>query len=61
MSFEQWTAMNAGERAALTTDRLAALKPGWASTHLGSALTTAAEAFADADKQGQNLGRAALS
>ena len=56
VSFAQWSAMSAGERAALTTDRLAALRPGWAATRLGSALTTAAEAFAEADPQGQNLG-----
>jgi Aerotolerance regulator N-terminal/von Willebrand factor type A domain len=57
LNFEQWTAMNEGERGALASARLAALKPGWGSTHLGNALTAAAEAFADADKQGQNLGR----
>ncbi|HXT39374.1 MAG TPA: BatA domain-containing protein [Candidatus Angelobacter sp.] len=51
--FDQWTAMNAGERAALTGKQLAGLKPGWASTHLGSALLTAAEFFADTDPQGR--------
>jgi hypothetical protein len=56
VSFEEWSAMNSGERAALSAKRLAALKPGWAATHLGNALIAAAEAFADADKQGQNLG-----
>ena len=57
LNFEQWMAMNEGERAALASARLAALKPGWGSTHLGNALTAAAEAFADADKQGQSLGQ----
>jgi len=56
VSFEQWSSGNAGERAALAAKRLAELKPGWAATHLGSALITAAETFADADKQGQNIG-----
>ena len=56
LGFEQWTAMNPGERAALTTERLAALKPGWAATHLGNALTAAAEAFTEADKSEQNPG-----
>ena len=56
ISFETWSAMNAGERAALTAKRLAELKPGWTGTHLGNALIAAAEAFADADKPGQNIG-----
>jgi hypothetical protein len=56
VTFEQWSAMNAGDRAALTSKQLAAVKPGWAATHLGNALITAAEAFAEADKQGQNVG-----
>src|SRR5260370_24632215 len=48
--------MNPGERAALSTERLAAPKPGWAATHLGNALTAAAEAFTEADKSEQNPG-----
>ena len=56
VSFEEWSAMNSSERPALSAKRLAALKPGWADTHLGNALIAAAEAFADVDKQGQNLG-----
>jgi hypothetical protein len=56
VSFEEWSAMNAGERVALTAKRLAELKPSWTATHLGNALIAAAEAFADADKQGQNPG-----
>jgi hypothetical protein len=54
--FDQWSAMNAGERAALTAKQLAGLKPGWASTHLGNALITAAEFFANAEKQSSNAG-----
>jgi hypothetical protein len=57
VSFEQWSAMDAGQRPALALARLADNKPGWASTQLGSALIAAAEAFADADKQGRNIGR----
>jgi len=56
VNFEQWSAMNAGERVALTAKRLAGLKPGWTGTHLGNALITAAEAFAEIEKQGQNTG-----
>src|SRR5436309_7816196 len=56
VSFEQWSSMNAGERVALSAERIAKLKPGWATTHLGSALITAAEAFFEADKPGQSIG-----
>jgi hypothetical protein len=57
LNFDQWSAMNANDRAALTLNRLGELKPGWAATHLATALTAAAEAFAEADKQGQNVGQ----
>lgn len=56
VSFEQWAATGTAERASLATARLAEIKPGWASTHVGNALISAAEAFADADRQGQNTG-----
>ncbi|HKS37243.1 MAG TPA: BatA domain-containing protein, partial [Verrucomicrobiae bacterium] len=56
VSFEQWAATGPSERASLATGRLAEVNPGWASTHAGNALITAAEAFADADKQGQDTG-----
>ncbi len=56
LGLEQWSAMKAGERVAFATESLGAIKPGWASTHLGKALITAAEAFTEADKQGQSLG-----
>ena len=56
VSFDQWASMNAGERVALSAQRLAESKPGWATTHLGNALIAAAEAFAGADQQGQNIG-----
>ena len=57
ISFDQWAAMGADEHAAVTATRLAAVSPTWHSTQLGNALIAAAEAFADADKQGQNIGR----
>lgn len=47
VSFEQWSAMAAGERVSLTLQRLGELQPGWAGTYLGQALTAAAEAFED--------------
>jgi hypothetical protein len=57
ISFAQWAAMGADERAAVTATRLAAVQPTWYATQLGNALIAAAEAFADADQQGQNIGR----
>ena len=57
LSFDQWTSMSPDARAGDAANRLAAASPTWYGTHLGSALISAAEAFADADKQGQNLGR----
>ncbi len=53
VNFEEWSSMNATGRAGETSGRLNELKPGWSSTHLGHALIAAAEAFADADRQGQ--------
>jgi hypothetical protein len=60
VTFAQWSALGQGERAAVAGRRLADLQPGWDSTHLGEALSTAAEAFAEADEQGQNIGRRQL-
>src|SRR5215471_4513223 len=47
VTFEQWKTMPATERAALVSAKLAAISPGWSSTHLGNALLAAAEALAD--------------
>lgn len=47
VSFEQWQATPAGERAALVSRQLAGVSPGWASTQLGTALTRAAEALVE--------------
>jgi Aerotolerance regulator N-terminal/von Willebrand factor type A domain len=57
VSFEQWSQMDPGQRAALTLARISDVKPNWSSTQLGNALITAADAFADADKEGRNIGR----
>jgi hypothetical protein len=45
LTFDQWNETAAGERAALASKRIADLAPGWASTQLGNALVTAAEAL----------------
>jgi hypothetical protein len=45
VSFGEWTAWAADERAALARQRLAAIAPGWMGTQLGLALTRAAEQF----------------
>ena len=55
ISFEQWKAIPAGDRAALVRQRLAGVKPGWSGTQLDQALIRAAEMLADVDK-GQAAG-----
>jgi hypothetical protein len=55
MNFEQWSALSAGDRAAVTERRLSEMTPGWADTHLGNALIAAAEAFEEAGK-GEQVG-----
>lgn len=47
VSFADWSAWPADQRAALARQRLDAVSPGWAGTHLGLALTSAAEQLAD--------------
>jgi hypothetical protein len=47
VSFTEWSAWPAGQRATLAKQRLEALSPGWGGTQLGLALTTAAEQFPD--------------
>jgi hypothetical protein len=49
LPFDEWNRATSGDRVALATSRLAAVNPGWAGTHLGNALITAAEALAEAD------------
>ena len=43
VSFDEWKTLPLTDRAPSTTQRLAALKPGWAATHLDAALIHAAE------------------
>jgi len=47
VTFEQWNATPAGDRASLVTRKLAETSPGWSATHLGNALIIAAEALTD--------------
>jgi hypothetical protein len=56
VSFEQWAAMDAGQRGSLGGQRLAESKPTWRATHLGNALIAAAETLEDADKREQHAG-----
>jgi hypothetical protein len=56
VSFEQWNAMNVSERAALTAQQLAGLKPTWRSAQLGNALIAAADALEDAGKRDPHFG-----
>jgi hypothetical protein len=49
VSFEDWQATPAGDRAGLARSRIEALKPGWAATQLGTALIAAAETLAEAE------------
>ena len=52
VTFEDWRAMKPDERSAATSQRLAALTPGWADTHLDAALLRAAELLDQAAKDG---------
>lgn len=52
VSFEDWRAMKLDERSAATSQRLAALAPGWAATQLDAALLRAAELLDQAAKDG---------
>jgi hypothetical protein len=47
VSFADWSSWPLDQRAALAEERVDAVSPGWAGTHLGLALTTAAELFSD--------------
>jgi len=47
IGFEQWDAMDSTRRTAAAAEQLAKLSPGWASTNLGQALVSAAEAIED--------------
>jgi hypothetical protein len=45
VSFAEWSSWPQSQRAVLARQRLASLAPGWMGTHLGLALTEAAEQF----------------
>ncbi len=47
VSFADWNSWPVSQRAALAEQRLGAVSPGWQGTHLGLALTSAAEQFSD--------------
>lgn len=47
LSFDQWSAVPAGDRLAVALKRLEETTPGWHATHLGNALITAVEAVED--------------
>ena len=47
VSFNDWASWGPDQRATLARQRLAAMAPGWMGTHLGLALTAAAEHFVD--------------
>lgn len=53
MTFDQWAATPAAERAVLATERLSAASPGWSSTHLGHALLSAVDALEDTSGRSQ--------
>ena len=52
VSFEDWRAMNPGERAPASSQRLGALTPGWGASHLDSAMLHAAELLDQSAKDG---------
>ncbi len=47
VSFEDWNRAAPSDRAAFASGRVAGISPGWAGTHLGNALVTAAEALGE--------------
>lgn len=49
VSFEDWNRTAPSDRVAFAIGRLGGVTPGWAGTHLGNALVTAAEALAETE------------
>ncbi len=47
MGFEQWGTLDPSQRAPIVIENISKLSPGWASTNLGNALVSAAEAIED--------------
>ncbi len=60
VSFAEWSSWPADQRAALAGQRLAAASPGWMGTHLGLALTRAAEQFAADSPNAKTVSRREL-
>ncbi len=56
LGFSEWDATPPEARTVLARARLASLAPVWEGTHLGRALATAADAFADVDRDKQGRG-----
>ena len=53
VTFEQWSALGAGDRPVHAIQQLARVTPGWSATRLGNALVAAAEALEETDKDGR--------
>ena len=49
LPFEEWNRTPAGDRVAFAEGRIGGVTPGWAGTHLGNALITAAESLSEND------------
>lgn len=47
INFQEWSALNESQRSVAVQQRLAAISPSWAGTHLASALMNAAELLKD--------------
>ena len=47
MGFEQWGALEPGQRGSIAIEEISKLSPGWALTNLGNALVSGAEAIED--------------
>jgi len=52
VSFEEWASLPAGDRTAVSAQKLVQSKPSAAATHLGRALVSAAEAIEDSNGRG---------
>jgi hypothetical protein len=51
VAFDEWLKAAPAERVALAMSRLRQISPGWAATHLGNALVTAAESLGETDNK----------
>ena len=60
VSFAEWSSWAVDQRPALARQRLAAAAPGWMGTHLGLALTSAAELFREDAANGKPASRREL-